>query len=271
MRENLKILLVGAGNMGAALLHGWLRAGTEPQRITVFDPAPSDPVKALSLQGVALLTSLQKQTELDVIVLAVKPQMLAEVSELIGRLVTGKPLLLSILAGKTTSTLRQEFPQCRHIVRAMPNLPAIVGRGITACYTPPISDGHTRSTTEALLVATGSVLWLEDELHMNAVTAVSGSGPAYVLYLVECLMEAGVASGLPPQIARQLARATVQGAGEMLFQDSQSTAEALRMRVTSQGGTTEAALDVLSRANGLRDLITDAVIAAKDRAKALQG
>jgi pyrroline-5-carboxylate reductase len=271
MRDSSKILLVGAGNMGAALLHGWLQAGTEPKRITVFDPTPSDPVKALSLQGLILLTELQMQIEPDVIVLAVKPQKLAEASELIARSVTGTPLLLSILAGITTSSLRKEFPRCRHIVRAMPSLPAMVGRGITACYTPPTSDCQTRSITEALLVATGAVLWLEDEAHMNAVTAVSGSGPAYVFYVVECLMEAGIAAGLPPQIARQLARGTVEGAGEMMFRDQQTSAGAFRLQVTSEGGTTEAALNVLSRANGLLDLMTEAVIAAKDRAKALQG
>jgi pyrroline-5-carboxylate reductase len=178
---------------------------------------------------------------------------------------------LSILAGKTIGDLRGRMPRARAAVRAMPNLPASIGRGATgAAASPEVSDAQ-RAMADTLLRAVGIVEWLPSEDLIDAVTAVSGSGPAYVFHLAECLAEAGVAAGLPPDLARRLARATVTGAGELLFQ-SDLAPETLRQNVTSPGGTTAAALEVLmGPSGGMKPLLREAVAAAKRRAEELAG
>jgi pyrroline-5-carboxylate reductase len=206
-----------------------------------------------------------------VLVLAVKPQMLDEAAAPLNALLGPGTLIISILAGKTIGNLRSRLPSAAAVVRAMPNLPASIGRGATgAAASPEVSEGQ-RLMADALLSSNGIVEWLGSEDLIDAVTALSGSGPAYVFHLVECLAEAGTAAGLPPDLAQRLARATVTGAGELLFQSDLPPAT-LRQNVTSPGGTTAAALEVLMREEqGLKALMQEAVAAAKRRAGELSG
>jgi pyrroline-5-carboxylate reductase len=180
-------------------------------------------------------------------------------------------LLISVLAGKTIADLLARLPQAGAIVRAMPNTPAAVGRGITGIAAGPFVTPAQRATAQALLSAIGQVEWLESEALIDAVTAVSGSGPAYVFYLTECLARAGEAAGLPADLAMRLARATVEGSGELMFRDSGTAPGQLRVNVTSPGGTTAAALEVLMAPDGLGPLMERAVAAAKRRAGELAG
>jgi pyrroline-5-carboxylate reductase len=185
--------------------------------------------------------------------------------------VGAETLVLSILAGKRISDIASRLPQVRAIVRAMPNTPAAVGRGITGVAANEWVEPGQRALVDALLSAIGEVQWLADESLIDAVTAVSGSGPAYVFYLAECLAKAGEAVGLPPDIAAKFARATVAGAGELLFREPETSVAVLRQNVTSPGGTTAAALDVLMADDGLRPLLEKAVKAATRRAGELSG
>ena len=178
---------------------------------------------------------------------------------------------MSILAGKTIANIAARLPQARAIIRAMPNLPVAVRRGVTALAANAAATPHQRAAAEALLAATGGVEWLTSEDLIDAATAVSGSGPAYVFYLAECLAKAGAALGLPDDVAARLARATVEGSGELLFRHPGSTPAELRESVTSRGGTTTAALEVLMALDGMAPLIERAVTAAKYRAGQLSG
>jgi pyrroline-5-carboxylate reductase len=196
---------------------------------------------------------------------------LDEASAAVTALVGPRTLVISILAGKTLADLKARLPGARAVVRAMPNLPASIGRGATGAAASVEVDESQRLVADALLGANGIVEWLPSEDLIDAVTALSGSGPAYVFHLVECMAEAGVAAGLPPDLARRLARATVSGAGELLHQ-SEVDAGTLRQNVTSPGGTTAAALQVLmAEPGGLKNLMRDAVAAAKRRAEELAG
>lgn len=264
------LVLVGAGKMGGSMLHGWLAVGMKPSGVTVIDPRPSDEMTRLCHErGVALNPA--NPAAPDVLVLAIKPQMLDEAAPGVNGLIGPGTLIVSILAGKTIGDLRSRLPAAHAIVRAMPNLPASIGRGATgAAASPEVTDAQRR-TADALLRCNGIVEWLSSEDLVDAVTAVSGSGPAYVFHLVECLAEAGAAAGLPPDLAERLARATVTGAGELLFRSDLSPA-ALRQNVTSPGGTTAAALEILmADPNGLKALMREAVAAAKRRAGELSG
>jgi len=263
------LMLVGAGKMGGAMLAGWLDAGLDPAATTVIDPAPSEAMTRLCAErGVAL--NPQSPAPAAVMVLAIKPQGLDAAAPDLDRLIGPETLLVSVLAGKTVANLRGRLPAAQAVVRAMPNLPASIGRGATGAFANHKVTPGGRASADALLSAAGTVAWLDDEDAVDAVTAVSGSGPAYVFLMVETLAEAGVAAGLPPDVAGRLARATVAGAGALLDADP-AEAGALRQAVTSHGGTTAAALSVLMAEDGLAPLMRRAVAAAKRRAGELSG
>ncbi len=266
-------VLVGCGRMGSALLAGWLDRGLDPGELTVIEPNEETASAVRQRLGVGVIASAERisaETRPDVVVLAVKPQVMTSVLPTYARFAGPHTVFLSIAAGRTLAFLSRHLGQQAAIVRVMPNSPAAIRRGVSvACANQNASQVH-RQRCERLLEAVGNVLWIEDESLLDAVTAVSGSGPAYVFLLVECLAAAGVAAGLPADLSARLARATVSGAGEMLHQ-SPRRAEDLRRDVTSPGGTTEAALSVLMGPNGLQSLITEAVTAAAERSRHLAG
>jgi pyrroline-5-carboxylate reductase len=264
------IILVGAGKMGGSMMEGWLAVGMPASGIVVIDPRPSDEMaRTCADRGIALNPA--DPASPDVLVLAVKPQMLDEAAIQLNGLLGPRTVIVSILAGKTIGDLRARLPAATAIVRAMPNLPASIGRGATGAASSAGVTEEQRLMADALLRSNGIVEWLASEDLIDAVTALSGSGPAYVFHLAECLAEAGAAAGLPPDLAQRLARATVTGAGELLFQ-SELPPETLRQNVTSPGGTTAAALEVLmAEPHGLKSLMREAVAAAKRRAEQLSG
>ncbi|PVE22589.1 pyrroline-5-carboxylate reductase [Microvirga sp. KLBC 81] len=264
------LILVGAGKMGGSMLEGWLKVGMKPSGVTVIDPRPSEEMtRFCSEKGIALNPA--NPSPADVLVLAIKPQMLEDAAPALNGYLGPQTLIISILAGKTIGNLKARLPAASAIVRAMPNLPASIGRGATGAATNAEVSEKQRLMADALLSSNGIVEWLPSEDLIDAVTAVSGSGPAYVFHLVECLAEAGAAAGLPLELAQRLARATVTGAGELLFQSDLPPAT-LRQNVTSPGGTTAAAVEVLMRdPDGLKALMREAVAAAKRRAEELAG
>ena len=265
------LVLVGAGKMGGAMLEGWLKVGMNPRGVTVLDPHASEELDRLCVERGMALNPAEPAAGADALVLAIKPQMLDEAAASVDRLLGPRTLVLSILAGKTIRDLSARLPKARAIVRAMPNLPASIGRGATGAAASPQVEEEQRLMADLLLRSVGIVEWLPSEDLVDAVTAVSGSGPAYVFHLVECLAEAGIAAGLPEDLAGRLARATVTGAGELLFQSDLSPGR-LRENVTSPGGTTAAALQVLmADPGGMKDLMHQAVAAAKRRAGELAG
>jgi len=263
------LALVGAGKMGGALLDGWLRCGLDPAQLAVIEPNPSPPIAALTERGAGLRPDPRGLGDAAAIVIAVKPQIAAEVLSTIAPLVGASTIVISIMAGRTLQFLCGALPRANAFVRAMPNMPAAIGRGVTVAV-PLGANAAQRDLAHRLLSATGAVEWVDDETLLDAVTAVSGSGPAYVFLLAEALAQAGTAAGLPQPLAETLARETVAGAGELLRQ-SDLDAAALRQSVTSPGGTTAAALDVLMGANGLATLMKKAVAAATERSRQLAG
>lgn len=268
-RMPASLVLAGAGKMGGAMLAGWLEAGLDPRATTIIDPVPARPIVDLCARHGIRLNPAEPEPG-AVLVLAIKPQGLEAAAPGLDRLVGPDTLLVSILAGKTIADLRARLPRARAVVRAMPNLPASIGRGATgACANAEVTPAQ-RDAADALFAANGTVAWLADEAQIDAVTAVSGSGPAYVFLLVEALADAGIAEGLEPSVAQALARATVSGAGALLEASPEEAAE-LRRNVTSPGGTTAAALDVLMRPDGLAPLLREAVAAARRRAAELAG
>ncbi|MFN3351399.1 pyrroline-5-carboxylate reductase [Pseudorhodoplanes sp.] len=268
--DNIGLLaLVGAGKMGGAMLEGWLALGLDPQNVAVLEPNPSDDLVALSMKGVALNPPAGAISNIGTVVLAVKPQMAASVMPSVASLTGAGTLVLSIMAGKTLGFLEAGLPGAA-IVRAMPNTPAAIGRGITVAVPNAAVTADQKARADALLAASGSVEWISDEALMDAVTAVSGSGPAYVFLLAESLARAGVAAGLPEALAARLARETVAGAGELLHRSPLDPAT-LRQNVTSPAGTTAAALDVLMAADGLEPLMRRAVAGAAERSRELAG
>ncbi|MGJ4941761.1 pyrroline-5-carboxylate reductase [Bradyrhizobium sp. HKCCYLS1011] len=258
------IVLAGAGKMGGAMLTGWLSQGLDPSRVVVIDPAPSDEIRALGAKGVRLNPT--DAADADTLVVAVKPQMFRDVAPALKRWVSPATLVVSIMAGTTIGALQELCGGA--VVRAMPNTPAAIGRGITVAVPASDVSATQRATADALLRATGAVEWVGEESLMDAVTAVSGSGPAYLFLLAEELARAGVAAGLPEALATKLARDTVSGAGELLHRSDLSAAT-LRQNVTSPGGTTAAALSVLMGADGFAPLLERAVAAATARSKEL--
>jgi pyrroline-5-carboxylate reductase len=263
------LALVGAGKMGGAMLEGWLALGLDPRNVVVIEPQPSNEMVALSMKGVALNPPPGAVVNIATIVLAVKPQVAAEVMPSVSSLAGADTLVLSIMAGKTLGFLQGAMPKAA-IVRAMPNTPAAIGRGITVAVPNAAVTPAQKQRAHALLAASGAVEWIADEGLMDAVTAVSGSGPAYVFLLAETLAKAGVAAGLPPPLAAKLARETVAGAGELLHRSPLDPAT-LRRNVTSPAGTTAAALGVLMAADGFEPLMRQAVAEAAKRSRELAG
>ncbi|MGI2031603.1 pyrroline-5-carboxylate reductase [Rhizobium panacihumi] len=262
------IVLVGAGNMGGAMLSGWLDSGRDGSSTTVLDPSPSDAIKAkLAEKGASSYPSAPEGMIAGILFLAVKPQMMDSVLPSVARLVGPNTVVVSVAAGTTLAALSKHLGDAA-MVRAMPNTPAMIGRGITGAYgNDRVTDDQRRQVTE-LLAVSGPVEWVSSEADIDAVTAVSGSGPAYVFYLVECMAEAGRKLGLPADLAMRLARETVSGAGELMRRSSDDAAQ-LRKNVTSPGGTTAAALSVLMAQEGMQPLFDDALAAARKRAQEL--
>jgi pyrroline-5-carboxylate reductase len=264
------LLLAGAGRMGGAILSRLLASGLDPRLVLVQDPEP--PVEVADLIADACIDLLPFIDELTsppaVILLAVKPQLTEEVLPGLARLAGPGTLLLSIVAGRRLAGLAVHMPEGAAIVRAMPNTPAAIGRGVTVAVANPGVTPAQQALADELMGAVGDVLWVEDEALLDPVTAVSGSGPAYVFLLAECLAEAGRAAGLDAELAERLARATVAGSAALLEQSDLSAAS-LRQNVTSPGGTTAAALEVLGGPEGLQKLMTAAVAAATKRGREL--
>ncbi|MHC1947057.1 pyrroline-5-carboxylate reductase [Bradyrhizobium sp. UFLA06-06] len=260
------IALAGAGKMGGAMLTGWLAQGLAPERVAVIDPHLSPEISALAAKGVRLNPQAKDLGTVDTLVVAVKPQSFRDAGAALKSFVGPSTLVVSIMAGTTMSALEEVVGGA--VVRAMPNTPAAIGRGITVAVPSNRVTAAQRAMTDALLKATGLVEWVDDESLMDAVTAVSGSGPAYVFLLAEELARAGVAAGLPEQLATTLARATVAGSGELLHRSDLPSAT-LRQNVTSPGGTTAAALEVLMANDGMQPLMTRAIAAATRRSREL--
>jgi pyrroline-5-carboxylate reductase len=263
------IVLVGAGKMGSALLEGWLALGLDPAGVTVIEPQPTPEIAALAARGLRLNpAALPERT--DAVVIAVKPQTAPEALAGLANRIAPGAVVISIMAGRTIGFLEAALPAGTPIVRAMPNTPAAIGRGITVAVPNARVTPAQRDLAHRLLAATGAVEWVDDEALMDAITAVSGSGPAYIFLLAESLARAGEKAGLPAALAANLARATVAGAGELLHRSPLDPAT-LRHNVTSPGGTTAAALEVLMSADGLDPLMERAIAAATRRSRELAG
>ena len=264
------IVLIGAGNMGGAMLAGWLKSGIPGASILVLDPGPPPAMqKLIADNGVRHEKATPAGVTAGVLFIAVKPQIMDAVLPPAKGLVGPETVVVSVAAGKTLANLEAHLGEAA-MVRAMPNTPAMIGRGVTGAYgNAKVSDAQ-REQVHALLKVSGPVEWVQAEADIDAVTAVSGSGPAYVFYLVECMAEAGRKLGLPADLAMRLARETVSGAGELLHQSPDDAAR-LRQNVTSPGGTTAAALSVLMADEGMQPLFDRAIAAARKRAEELAG
>jgi pyrroline-5-carboxylate reductase len=263
------LLLIGCGKMGTALLAGWIAQGLAPINAYVVeaDTAQHERIRAMGVNVVAGPAALPHGLAPATIVLAVKPQSMdTVVPAYAGPAATA--LTISIAAGKSLAYYEKLLGESRAIVRVMPNTPAAVGRGMSVCVANARTSEAQREKTGELMSAVGDVAWIEDESLMDAVTAVSGSGPAYAFLLVECMAQAGIAVGLAPDLAMRLARQTVIGSGELMAQASED-ATTLRKNVTSPGGTTEAALKILMGEPGMTDLMTKAIEAATRRGREL--
>jgi pyrroline-5-carboxylate reductase len=249
---------------------GWVKSGIDAASIIAADPAPPEAMKVrLSDAGIGFVNAAPENIKAGVLFLAVKPQVMANVLPSYRALIGPETIVVSIAAGKTLAFLTEHLGDVA-MVRAMPNTPAMIGRGVTGAFANPRVTPAQRKLVDSLLTVSGPVEWVENEALIDAVTAVSGSGPAYVFYLVECMAEAGRKLGLPADLAMRLARATVSGAGELLHQSPGEPSE-LRKNVTSPGGTTAAALAVLMAEDGMQPLFDAAIKAARDRAEELAG
>jgi pyrroline-5-carboxylate reductase len=266
------LLLIGCGKMGGAMLRGWLRRGVRTADVTVVEPYAAA-LTDLAAQGVTVVgDAAQVPAGLapSVVVVAVKPQTMDAAIAPLTRFARPGTVFLSIAAGKTIGYFERTFGGSAAIVRSMPNTPAAVGRGITVACANPNVTATQREQCDELLAAVGEVAWVEEEGLLDAVTAVSGGGPAYVFLLIECLAGAGTAAGLPADLAMRLARATVSGSGELARLSSEPAA-VLRQNVTSPGGTTLEALKILMAPDGLQPLFTKAIAAATRRSRELAG
>lgn len=265
-----KVLLAGAGKMGGALLEGWLTHGLSPADVAVLDPSP--PPEMATFLGEQKIERAPKPGDFlaDAIVIAVKPQMADEVVPKVAAFLRPRTLIISIMAGRTIASLEKHFPPASLVVRGMPNTPASIGRGITVAVANQYVCTNTRLFASELLGAVGEIEWIEDEKLMDAVTAVSGSGPAYIFLLAEALAKAGVDAGLPAALAMKLARETIAGSGELLRRSSLDPSS-LRENVTSPSGTTAAALEILMGKDGFQQLLNRAVAAATKRSRDLAG
>jgi pyrroline-5-carboxylate reductase len=259
------LVLLGCGKMGSAMLRGWLDRGLDPARVWVIEPAPSDWLRGI--RGIHLNAGVPEAPA--VLLVAVKPQMMGAALPGAARLGGGRTVVVSVAAGTPIARFEEVMGTGTPVVRAMPNTPAAIGRGITALVGNAQVTDAQMAMAEALLAAVGQTVRLDDEGQMDAVTAVSGSGPAYVFHLIETLAAAGEAEGLPPEMAMHLARTTVAGAGA-LAEAADETPAQLRVNVTSPNGTTQAALEVLmDEEAGFPALLRRAVRAAADRSREL--
>jgi pyrroline-5-carboxylate reductase len=263
---NAPLVLAGAGKMGGAMLSGWLAQGLDAKCVAVIEPQPSDEIRALAAKGIRLNPSPKDVGAVATLVIALKPQSFREAGLDLKPFAGPATLVVSIMAGITIASIEDVCGGS--VVRAMPNTPAAIGRGITVAVAAKNVSRDQRAVADALLRATGSVEWVDNESLMDAVTAVSGSGPAYIFLLAEELARAGVEAGLPEALATKLARETVAGSGELLHRSDLASAT-LRQNVTSPGGTTAAALEVLMGKDGMQSLLTRAVAAATRRSKEL--
>ncbi|MEX3316797.1 pyrroline-5-carboxylate reductase [Sulfitobacter sp. PS-8MA] len=258
------LVLLGCGKMGSAMLAGWLARGLPPSAVWVVDPKPSDWVQQTGVNLNATLPAIPA-----VVLVAVKPQMMAEALPTLQAMGNGETVFVSVAAGTTIGYFEGILGADTPIVRAMPNTPAAISRGITAIVGNAQAGSRALEEAETLLSAVGEVVRLENEAQIDAVTGVSGSGPAYVFHMIESMAAAGVAQGLPEELALQLAKATVAGAGALAMEAEEDPAQ-LRVNVTSPNGTTQAALEVLMDAeNGFPALLKRAVAAAADRSREL--
>jgi pyrroline-5-carboxylate reductase len=265
------VVLAGAGKMGGAMLSGWLAQGLDANSVVVIEPHATDEIRALVAKGVRLNPPPRDAGQVAALVVALKPQAFREAAPSLKPFAGPTTLVVSIMAGTTIAGIAEVLigkDLGGSVVRAMPNTPAAIGRGITVAVAANNVGAAQRAVANSLLRATGSVEWVEDEGLIDAVTAVSGSGPAYVFLLAEELARAGVEAGLPEALATKLARETVAGSGELLHRSELSSAT-LRQNVTSPGGTTAAALEVLMGPDGMQSLLTRAVAAATKRSKEL--
>ncbi|WP_223420864.1 pyrroline-5-carboxylate reductase [Tateyamaria pelophila] len=257
------LVLLGCGKMGSAMLAGWLERGLPADKVWVLDPGPSDWVVSTGVHVNAPLPDAPA-----VVLIAVKPQMMGNALPAITALANGQTVFISVAAGTPISSFERAFGANTPIIRAMPNTPSAVGRGITALCAN-VAGQSALGEAELLMSAVGEVVCLESEAQMDAVTGVSGSGPAYVFHLIETLAAGGVAQGLPEELALQLAKATVAGAGALAMQSDEDPGQ-LRVNVTSPNGTTQAALEVLMDPDrGFPTLLPEAVAAAANRSKEL--
>ncbi|QFY60766.1 pyrroline-5-carboxylate reductase [Rhizobium grahamii] len=264
------IVLVGAGNMGGAMLAGWLKSGVSGGSVVVVDPGPSEKMMdAIRDAGATHVTAVPADLKAGVLFIAVKPQVMETVLPAVKSAVGAGTVVVSVAAGKTLKFLETHLGEAA-MVRAMPNTPAMVGRGVTGAFANAKVTEQQRDQVQALLRVSGPVEWVPTEADIDSVTALSGSGPAYVFYLVECMAEAGRKLGLQADLAMRLARETVAGAGELLHQ-SPDDASRLRQNVTSPGGTTAAALSVLMAEDAMQPLFDKALEAARKRAEELAG
>ncbi|MEN3931247.1 pyrroline-5-carboxylate reductase [Microvirga sp. W0021] len=264
------LMLVGAGKMGGSLLEGWIKAGFPGDRVIVSDPYPSEEMAVYCVQHGITLNPASAPFEPEALVLAIKPQMLESSAAAINNFIGKSTVIISILAGKTISNLQSYLTNATAIVRTMPNLPASIGHGATGAYANERTSGRQKSQVDALLKTSGTTEWLSREEQIDAVTAISGSGPAYIFYLTECLAEAGIQLGLPRELSERLARATVTGSAALMSESSLAPSK-LRENVTSPGGTTAAALNNLMAPDGLQPLMNKATASAKKRAGELAG
>jgi pyrroline-5-carboxylate reductase len=266
-----RLVLIGAGKMGGAMARGWLDAGLPASSLTILEPNPSPEIASLAVErGIALNAGVAVPPP-EMLVLAVKPQSLDQVAPQIASLAGERTLVLSIIAGKTIANLLARLPQARAVVRAMPNTPAAIGRGVTAAFANADVNPEQQRWCERLLSAVGAFFWVDDEGAIDAVTAISGSGPAYVFALTEALAAAAERLGLPAELSMGLARGTVEGAAELMRRESATAPAVLRRNVTSPNGTTAAALAVLQEPGGLNDLMAKATAAARARAAEMAG
>jgi pyrroline-5-carboxylate reductase len=265
------LVLVGAGKMGGAMLEGWLKAGVPAKNVVALDPKPPEEVTTLlKNRNIRHNPDIASVTDAEVVLVAVKPQIMDEVLAGLTALGASKPLVLSVVAGKTIKRLSDFFGNDAAIIRTIPNTPAAIGRGITAMAANSHVSPAQLALAEQLLSSIGEVVRVPSEEQIDWVTAVSGSGPAYVFWLTECLAAAGEKLGLEPKLAERLARATVAGSGELMRQ-SGIDAATLRQNVTSPKGTTYAALQHLMAEDGLKPLMERAIAAAARRSKELAG
>lgn len=266
MKTQLSVALVGAGSMGGALLRGWLAAGTiDAEASSVVDPAADAAVKKLAREHRFALNPPLGDINADALVVAVKPQAAASVLPAYGK-IARSAIVISVMAGTSLATLARILASPPRVARAMPNLPASLGAGVTGLYAPATLNVGGRDIVDRLMAAVGETVWVDSEKEIDFVTAVSGSGPAYFFLLTEALAEAGAALGLDKAAALKLARATASGAGAMLARDPRAPAD-MRKAVTSPAGTTAAALKVFDGDDkALRGLVKAAVAVAAKRA-----